>query len=199
MITPIEIQNKTFKSGGLGYDKKDVDHFMKELLENYEMLYREKMEMNDRINVLNDGLQYYKTIEKTLQKALILAERTAEETKSNAMKNAQLIEQEAVSKANVILADARNELEKIRKQTTELIRQYDMYKARIKSLANAQMELLDSQSFSIQQETLSMFDNVPDTVEVPMGQYKAQEEKLPSNPLESMPAQDIEIINLDED
>lgn len=199
MITPIEIQNKTFKSGGLGYDKKDVDHFMKELLENYEMLYREKMEMNDRINVLNDGLQYYKTIEKTLQKALILAERTAEETKSNAMKNAQLIEQEAVSKANVILADARNELEKIRKQTTELIRQYDMYKARIKSLANAQMELLDSQSFSIQPESLSMFENVPDTVEVPVGQYKVPEENIPSNPLESMPAQDIEIINLDED
>lgn len=199
MITPIEIQNKTFKSGGLGYDKKDVDHFMKELLENYEMLYREKMEMNDRINVLNDGLQYYKTIEKTLQKALILAERTAEETKSNAMKNAQLIEQEAVSKANVILADARNELEKIRKQTTELIRQYDMYKARIKSLANAQMELLDSQSFSIQPESLSMFENVPDTVEVPVGQYKVPEEKIPSNPLESMPTQDIEIINLDED
>ena len=199
MITPIEIQNKSFKSGGLGYDKKDVDHFMKELLENYEMLYREKMEMNDRINVLNDGLQYYKTIEKTLQKALILAERTAEETKSNAMRNAQLIEQEAVSKANVILADARNELEKIRKQTTELIRQYDMYKARIKSLANAQMELLDSQSFSIQPEALSMFENVPDTVEVPVGQYKVQEEKLPVNPLDAMPAQDIEIINLDED
>ena len=49
MITPIEIQNKVFKSGGLGYDKKDVDSFLQEILENYEGLYREKMEMNDRI------------------------------------------------------------------------------------------------------------------------------------------------------
>ena len=75
MITPIEIQNKVFKSGGLGYDKKDVDSFMEEILDNYEALYRERMEMNDRINVLNEGLQYYKTIEKTLPKALVLAER----------------------------------------------------------------------------------------------------------------------------
>ena len=103
MITPIEIQNKVFKSGGLGYDKKDVDSFMEELLENYETLYRERMEMTDRMNTLKEGIQYYKTIEKTLQKALLLAERTAEETKSNAMKNAALIEQEAVSKANIIL------------------------------------------------------------------------------------------------
>lgn len=199
MITPIEIQNKVFKSGGLGYDKKDVDNFMQEILENYEVLYREKMEMNDRINVLNEGLQYYKTIEKTLQKALVLAERTAEETKGTAMKNAVLIEQEAVSKANVILEDAKRELEQIRKMTTKLVRQYDMYKARFKSLVNAQMELLDSQSFSISLEKLSMFENVPDTIETPVGIYKEKEEKFEENPLDSLPKDDIEIINLDEE
>ncbi len=198
MITPIEIQNKVFKSGGLGYDKKDVDNFMQELLDNYETLYREKMEMNDRINVLNEGLQYYKTIEKTLQKALVLAERTAEETKSTALKNALLIEQEAVSKANVILEDAKHELEQIRKQTTELVRQYDIYKAKFKSLANAQMELLDSQSFTINLENLSMFDNVPDSIDTPVGVFK-QTEAMDENPLESMTKDDIEIINLDEE
>lgn len=200
MITPIEIQNKVFKSGGLGYDKKDVDAFMQEILDNYEMLYREKMEMNDKINVLSEGLQYYKTIEKTLQKALVLAERTAEETKSNAMKNALLIEQEAVSKANVILEDAKRELEQIRKQTVELVRQYDMYKAKFKSLATAQTELLDSQSFSIQLDKLSMFGTVPDTVEIPDGVFHVQpEEPMEENPLDKEPQEDIEIINLDEE
>lgn len=200
MITPIEIQNKVFKSGGLGYDKKDVDAFMQELLDNYELLYREKMEMNDKINVLKEGLQYYKTIEKTLQKALVLAERTAEETKSNAMKNALLIEQEAVSKANVILEDAKRELEQIRKQTMELVRQYDMYKAKFKSLAAAQTELLDSQSFSIKLEELSMFGTVPDTVEIPDSVFHVQqEEPIKENPLDKDLQEDIEIINLDEE
>ncbi|MBQ9767254.1 MAG: DivIVA domain-containing protein [Lachnospiraceae bacterium] len=198
MITPIEIQNKVFKSGGLGYDKKDVDNFMQELLENYEELYREKMEMSDRMNVLNEGLQYYKTIEKTLQKALVLAERTAEETKSNALKNAVIIEKEAVSKANVILEDAKRELEMIRKQTVELVRQYDMYKAKFKSLAAAQTELLDSQSFSIQLDELSMFENVPDSVERPAGVYNETKEQPMENPLEAF-EEDIEIIDLDQE
>ncbi|MBR2408156.1 MAG: DivIVA domain-containing protein [Lachnospiraceae bacterium] len=199
MITPIEIQNKVFKSGGLGYDKKDVDHFMQDILENYEELYREKMEMTDKMNVLNDGLQYYKTIEKTLQKALVLAERTAEETKSTAMKNALLIEQEAVSKANMILEDAKRELEKIRKQTLELVRQYDMYKAKFKSLANAQMELLDSQSFSVNLEELSMFGATPDSIDIPVGVYHEQKVETEENPLDALPKDDIEIINLDEE
>jgi DivIVA domain-containing protein len=71
MLTPVEIQNRAFKSGGLGYDKKDVDSFMKEIVDSYEILYREKMELTDKVNVLNEALQNYKTIEKTMQKALI--------------------------------------------------------------------------------------------------------------------------------
>ena len=199
MITPIEIQNKVFKSGGLGYDKKDVDSFMEELLENYENLYRERMEMTDRMNTLKEGLQYYKTIEKTLQKALVLAERTADETKSNAMKNAALIEQEAVSKANVILEDAKRELEMIRKQTIELVRQYDMYKAKFKSLVNSQTELLDSQSFSVNLDQLSMFENVPEITDTPVGLYSEEKTEMPENPLTNVDTDDIEIINLNED
>ncbi|MBQ3028131.1 MAG: DivIVA domain-containing protein [Lachnospiraceae bacterium] len=199
MITPIEIQNKVFKSGGLGYDKKDVDSFMEELLDDYEALYRERMEMNDRINVLNEGLQYYKTIEKTLQKALVLAERTAEETKSTALKNALLIEQEAVSKANVILEDAKRELDQIRKQTVELVRQYDMYKAKFKSLVNSQLELLESQSFSVNLDQLSMFDAVPEAVDTPVGLYNEKADEMKENPLDALPKDDIEIIDLDEE
>lgn len=199
MITPIEIQNKVFKSGGLGYDKKDVDNFMQEILENYEELYREKMELNDRINVLKEGLQYYKNMEKSLQKALVLAERVAGETKNNAVKNAMLIEQEAVSKANVILEDAKKELEMIRKQTVELVRQYDMYKAKFKSLAAAQTELLDSQSFTIQLDTLSMFENVPDSIEPPSGVYNDTKESLAENPLDSMEEDEFEIIDLNDE
>ena len=67
MITPIEIQNKSFKSGGLGYDKRDVDQFMKDVLSGYETLYRENIEMKDKITSLTDALQQYKYIEKTLQ------------------------------------------------------------------------------------------------------------------------------------
>lgn len=199
MITPIEIQNKVFKSGGLGYDKKDVDSFMEELLENYEALYRERMEMTDRMNTLKEGIQYYKTIEKTLQKALLLAERTADETKSNAMKNAALIEQEAMSKANMILEDAKRELEMIRKQTIELVRQYDMYKAKFKSLINSQTELLDSQSFSINLDQLSMFENIPEIADTPVGLYSEEKTAMPENPLADDDTDDIEIIDLNED
>ena len=142
MLTPVEIQNRVFKSGGLGYDKKDVDAFMKEIVDSYELLYREKMELTDKVNVLNDALQNYKTIEKTMQKALMLAQKTAEETQETALRNAHAIEKEAMTKSEIIVSDAKHELERIHQKTVQLCQQYEKYKLQFKNLAAAQIELL---------------------------------------------------------
>jgi len=149
MLTPVEVQSKVFKSGGLGYDKKDVENFRADVLRSYEDIYRENMELKDKVSVLNEGIQYYKTIEKTLQKALMLAEKTAEETRANAAKEAKRIEQEARTKASIIVADARNELSSLNRQTTELIRQYEKYRAEFKHLATAQVELINSKAYDL--------------------------------------------------
>lgn len=149
MITPIEIQNKTFKSGGLGYDKKDVDAFMRDVLESYEIIYRENGELKDKIASLTERIKYYTTIEKTLQKALVLAEKTADETKAVAEKNAKRIEREAQVKYQIVLSDAKAELRKIHRQTVELMQQYELYKTQFKNLAAAQIELIESDSFKI--------------------------------------------------
>jgi cell division initiation protein len=148
MLTPIEIQGKNFKSG-FGYDKKDVDAFFREVLRNYEILYKENVELNDKISVLNEGIQYYKTIEKTLQKALVLAEQTAEETKNAANKQAKAIEKEARGQAKLIVADAQSELDRIQQMTINLVQQYEKYRIQYKQLAASQIELLESPTFDI--------------------------------------------------
>lgn len=157
MLTPVEIQSKSFKSGGLGYDKRDVDAFKNDVYKNYEALYRNNMELKDKVSVLTEGIQYYKSIEKTLQKALLLAERTAEETQNAANKEAERIKKEAVAKANIMLADAKNELDQLHAQTVALIQQYEKYKAQFKALAAAQIDLLDSDAFSINVQRLDAF------------------------------------------
>jgi len=149
MLTPVEIQSKNFKSGGLGYDKKDVENFRAEVLHSYEELYRQNVELKDKVNVLNEGIQYYKTIEKTLQKALMLAEKTSEETKISATKEAKRIETEARTKASIIVADARNELSSLHQQTKALVRQYEKYRLEFRNLARAQMELIDSKAYDL--------------------------------------------------
>lgn len=149
MLTPIDVQAKIFKSG-MGYSKADVDSFLTNLYADYGTLYKENMELKDKTNLLNESLNRYKDIEKSLQKALVLAETTSEETIASAKTNAAVIEQEARVEAEAIVADAKQELENIRSMTVELVQKYESYKSQYKALASAQMELLSSDAFNIE-------------------------------------------------
>ena len=182
MITPIEIQNKSFKSGGLGYDKRDVDQFMKDVLSGYETLYRENIEMKDKITSLTDALQQYKYIEKTLQKALVLAEKTAEDTKQLAQKEAKRIEKEAQLKYQIVLGDAKNELNKIHKQTMKLMQQYESYRAQFKNLAQAQIDLIESESFGLSVANVDELLGEPVFDEKP-AENRVNDEDFWNNPL----------------
>lgn len=187
MLTPVEIQNRVFKSGGLGYDKKDVDVFMKEIIDSYEALYREKMELSDKVNVLNEGLQYYKSIEKTMQKALLLAQKTAEETQENALRTAHNIEKEAMTKAEILISDARRELELIHQKTVQLAQQYEKYKLQFKTLAAAQIELLETESYQI---------HVMDVPQVSMPEQPIHEDTGSDASGEELPKVDFNFVNV---
>lgn len=192
MLTPVEIQNRVFKSGGLGYDKKDVDAFMKEIVDSYELLYREKMELTDKVNVLNDALQNYKTIEKTMQKALMLAQKTAEETQETALRNAHAIEKEAMTKSEIIVSDAKHELERIHQKTVQLCQQYEKYKLQFKNLAAAQIELLETESFQIHMMDLPV-------VELESLKKAENKEEEPEFNEDDLPKIDISFTNVASD
>lgn len=171
MITPIDIQAKSFKTG-MGYSKADVDSFFQTVASDFETLYRENLELKDKVNILNDGINHYKSIEKSLQKALVLAEQTSEDTIASAKSNATVIEQEAVLKAQSIVADAKIELDHIHSKTIELLQQYEKYRAQYKSLAKAQMDLLDTPAFNIEVASLDAFTSLQESVSDKESQLK---------------------------
>ena len=60
MITPLDIENKTFSKQIVnGYSTQEVHEFMSELLKDYERIYKENIEYKDKIEVLNQGIQHY--------------------------------------------------------------------------------------------------------------------------------------------
>ena len=130
--------------------------------------------MKEEINNLNASLNHYKEIEKSLQKALVLAETTAEETIVGAKKNATVIEQEAVLKAQTIVADAKVQLEQLHVKTTDLLQQYNRYKAQYKALASAQLELLNSEAYDIDVATMKAITGLEESAAEHIDQLQAE-------------------------
>lgn len=201
MLTPVDMQGKTFKSG-MGYSKADVDSFFATLTADYETLYRENMELKDKVGTLNDGINHYRSIEKSLQKALVLAEQTAEETISSAKTNATVIEQEAVLKAQSIVADAKIELDHIRAKTVEMLQQYERYRSQYKALAKAQVDLLESDAFNIEVASLDAFANLEQQASENTAAVNARvqfQNMQAAAPVSAEPAGDDEDETLDDD
>ena len=123
MLTPVELQNISLKSG-MGYRKKEVDDLIKEISKDYEKLYKENIEIKDKFAILSDSLQHYKEMEKTMQKTLVIAEKTAEEIRTNTKEQADLMKQKAKMEAACIIEEAKKQAQKIYNQTLMLIQQY---------------------------------------------------------------------------
>lgn len=170
MLTPVELQNHPLKAGIGGYKKKEVDEFLSEVCKDYEQLYKENLELKDKLSVLSEGLQYYKEMEKTLQKTLIIAEKTAEEVENTSKAKADMIKEKALAEAAYIIEDAKKQAQQIHNQTLVLVQQYENYRVQYKRLAEAQVELMDSESYQIHFDTQapSFLTEEPKKAEIPV-------------------------------
>lgn len=143
MITPLDIENKTFsKQVVSGYNVEEVKEFMATLLADYEKLYKENIEYKDKIAVLNQGIQHYKSIEDTLQNALVVAQGTAETVKKNAKVEAENILKEAEINAIKSVDEINKQTVEKRLQLDDAKKQFDVYKAKMEALLISQLELL---------------------------------------------------------
>lgn len=184
MLSPIDIQSKTFK-GGLGYDRKEVDNFLAEIVESYEVISQENKDLKRKTEILSNALSQYKTIEKSLQKALLLAQKTSEDIQKQAQAKAAIIEKDARNRAKIIVNDSKNELEHIHQKTLALIHQYELYRAQFEQLARTQVQVLRSESFHISSEeitraTRAAFESLSNSIE-PEDKSESTDEETTSN------------------
>lgn len=143
MITPLDIHNKVFANSFVGgYNKEEVDTFLDKVSEDYEKIYKENIELRDKINVLNDGINHYKSMEETLQNTLIVAQNTAEDIKKNAYAKSDNIVKESEMRANKILSDANDEVIRVKKESEELKRKLSVFKSKMEGTINSFVELL---------------------------------------------------------
>lgn len=145
MITPLEIQKKEFKKSLFGYSPKLVESFLDEILVDYENMYKENIELKDKVNMLADQIRQYNTLEETLKNTLIVAQTTADEVTSSARQKAENIIEEAEMKGQRLIDKAKDDVRNIKMEYDNLKKEIFIFKTRYQSFIEAQ--LLSLQEF----------------------------------------------------
>ncbi|RFU68785.1 DivIVA domain-containing protein [Bacillus sp. V59.32b] len=143
-LTPLDIHNREFSKGFRGYDEDEVNEFLDQIIKDYEIILREKKELEDKLNEVHDRLGHFTSIEETLNKSIVIAQEAGEDVKRNAQKEAKLIIKEAEKNADRIVNDSLSKARKIAMDIEELKKQSKVFRTRFKMLVEAQLDLLDN-------------------------------------------------------
>ncbi|MFB5266226.1 DivIVA domain-containing protein [Paenibacillus enshidis] len=141
-LSPLDIHNKEFARRLRGYDEDQVNEFLDQVIKDYEAVIRENKELGNQLITLQEKLDHFSNIEETLSKTIIVAQEAADEVKNNAKKEAQLIVKEAEKNADRIVNEALAKSRKIALEVEELKKQASIYRARFRTLVEAQLDLL---------------------------------------------------------
>jgi len=119
-LTPLDIRHREFKRGMRGYADVEVDEFLDEVADEFERLFKDNIDLGERVEVLESQVSGYKRIEETLQKTLVSAQVSADELRQNSAKEAQLILHEAELKGRQLVNEAYSERQSIEQSLAKL-------------------------------------------------------------------------------
>jgi cell division initiation protein len=112
-LTPVEVRHQHLKRGLFGYKRRAVDELLDEIADSFELVWRERAELGDRVEELEADLAKHVELEGLLRSTLISAERAAQEQRERARREADTIIGEAHAEARVVSREARAEAERL--------------------------------------------------------------------------------------
>lgn len=143
-----------------GYDPDEVNEFLDKIIGRVETMVQELKKKDEIISEKNseisnfsnlteenknlkEKLAQYERIEGTLNRAIMMAQKTSDQMRLAASKEGELLIEEAKKNANRIVNEALLRAEKTEFEANMLRRNIGIFKRRIKDIVEAQLEVVE--------------------------------------------------------
>lgn len=128
-----------------GYDPDEVNAFLDQVINHVEKIVidmRKKdakiKELEDKLNGLEDN-----TNTESLSKSILIAKQTSDQIKDMALREKEMIEQDAKKNANRIVNEALLKAEKAEDEAYRIKRNTTVFKRRLRHILEEQIEMVD--------------------------------------------------------
>ena len=110
-LTPVEIKHIRLGTALFGYKRALVDEVLEDVAESFEDVWRDRADLADKVEHLEQELVRFRELEALLRTTLVSAERASQELKEQARRESQLALDEAYAEARAITRRAQAERE----------------------------------------------------------------------------------------
>lgn len=135
-----------------GYDPEEVNAFLDKIIKQVEVMVDEMKNKDKKISELSslevenhnlkEKLAQYERMESTLNKTIIMAQKTSEQVKLAAHQESETLLEDAKNNANRIVNEALLRAEKTEEEAQLLKRNIKIFKKRVKDIIEAQLEVV---------------------------------------------------------
>ncbi len=133
-LTPVEIRHVKLGRGFWGYRSGATDKLLEEIVQSFEEVWRERADLEDKLERMESDIARYRDLETLLRKTLVSAERSAQELKDQARREADVILTESHAEARLVKQRALAEREHLRGEAS-----------RIRSLLRSALAIVDEE------------------------------------------------------
>ena len=135
-----------------GYDPEEVNAFLDKVISQVEVMVNEMNAKDKKIaelqaleiqnQKLREKLMQYERMEDTLNKTIIMAQKTSEQVKLAAHRESETLVEDAKNNANRIVNEALLRAEKTEEEAALLRRNIRIFKKRIRDIIETQLEVV---------------------------------------------------------
>jgi cell division initiation protein len=147
-LTPLDIRHQEFRRALRGYSEEEVDVFLDEVADEFDGLVQGNIELQERIQLLEEQLAEYAKLKETLNNTLVSAQQQADTTRANANMEGELVLRDAELRARGIVGDAYTEKERVEHSLIQLRQVEEDFRSKFRSLLEAHIDLLGEDEVS---------------------------------------------------
>ena len=152
----MENNSRTFKN----YTPEQIDQFLEQIIKQVERMIEDNKAKNKEIALkdkkieelskivantshMQEKLAQYERMEGTLNRAIMMAQRTSDQIKSTAHRESEIILNDAKTNASRIVNESLLKAEKTEMEAEMLKRNITVFKRKLRGLIEAQLEMVD--------------------------------------------------------
>lgn len=136
-----------------GYDPEEVNAFLDQVIARVEVMVEDINKKDAEIKALKtklagidqmeEKLAGYERMEDTLNRAILMAQKTSDQLKLSAHRESELMVEDAKTNASRIVNEALLRAEKIENDAITLKRNVNIFKRRLKDIVESQLEVIE--------------------------------------------------------
>lgn len=138
-LTPLDIHHKEFGRSLRGYNEEQVDQFLDEVADEFERLFKENIDLSERLEAANQRVAGYQSMEATLNNTLVSAQRSAEDIVAKAGVESDTMLRDAELKSKEIIHNALQKRQVVANELIRIKQAEEEYRNRYKALLDSQI------------------------------------------------------------